>query len=86
MSSSDKVAWPPRLLIETPFFLWNAAGLLTDGKREQWIAFVGTNSEAGAVMPESGRVRNLRGAAKGKGKNGRVMVICHFHSEALPVS
>jgi hypothetical protein len=39
-------------LVATPFFLRKAAGPLTDSEREQLIAFVGTNSEAGAVMPE----------------------------------
>jgi mRNA-degrading endonuclease RelE of RelBE toxin-antitoxin system len=72
-------------VVETPFFLRKAAGLLTDGEREHLIAFVGANPEAGGVMPESGGVRKLRWAAKGKGKSGGVRVIYYFHSEAFPV-
>jgi hypothetical protein len=75
----------PMTVAETPFFLRKAAGLLTDDEREQLIAFVGANPEAGAVIPESGGVRKLRWAAKGKGKSGGVRVIYYLHSEAFPV-
>jgi hypothetical protein len=66
--------------------LRKAAGLLTDGEREQLIAFVNANSETGDVVPESGGVRKLRWAAKGKGKRSGVRVICYFRNEAFPVS
>jgi hypothetical protein len=72
-------------VIETPFFLRKAADLLTDEEREELIEFVGVNPELGDVVPESGGVRKLRWAAKGKGKSGGVRVIYYFHSEALPV-
>ena len=72
-------------VIETPFFLRKAADLLTDEEREELIEFVGLNPDLGDVVPESGGVRKLRWAAKGKGKSGGVRVIYYFHSEALPV-
>jgi mRNA-degrading endonuclease RelE of RelBE toxin-antitoxin system len=46
---------------------------------------VGSTPEAGDLVPESGGIRKLRWAAKGKGKSGGVRVIYYFHSEALPV-
>ena len=49
------------------------------------IGFVGANPEVGDVVPESGGVRKLRWAAKGKGKRGGVRVIYYFHNDALPV-
>jgi hypothetical protein len=49
------------------------------------VAFLGANPEAGEVMPESGGVRKLRWAAKGKGKRGGVRVVYYFHNEAFPV-
>jgi hypothetical protein len=76
----------PITVVETPSFLRKAeAGLLTDDEREQLIAFVGANPEAGDIIPESGGVRKLRWAAKGKGKSGGVRIIYYFHSEAFPV-
>jgi hypothetical protein len=72
-------------VVETPFFLRKAAALLTDDEREQLVVFVGANPAAGDVIPESGGVRKLRWAAKGKGKSAGVRVIYYFHSEALPV-
>jgi len=72
-------------VLETPFFIRKAAGLLTDGEREQMIAFVGANPEIGDVVPESGGVRKFRWAAQGKGKRGGVRVIYYFHNEAFPL-
>jgi mRNA-degrading endonuclease RelE of RelBE toxin-antitoxin system len=76
----------PMTVVETPFFLRKAAGVLTEGEREQLVAFVAANPEAGDVIPESGGVRKFRWAAKGKGKSGGARVIYYFHNEALPVS
>ncbi len=45
-------------VVETSFFLRQAAGLLTDKEREQLIAFVASNPETGDVVPESGGERN----------------------------
>lgn len=36
-------------------------------------------------MPETGGVRKLRWAAKGKGKRGGVRVIDHYRNESLPL-
>jgi len=72
-------------VVETPFFLRKAAGVLTEGEREQLVAFVAANPEAGDVIPESGGVRKFRWAAKGKGKRGGVRVVYYFHNEAFPV-
>ena len=72
-------------VVETPFFLRKALGLLTDEEREQLIGFVGANPEMGDIVPESGGVRKLRWAAKGKGKRGGVRIIYYFHSHAFPV-
>jgi hypothetical protein len=53
-------------VVETPFFIRKAAGLLADEEREQLIVFVGANPDMGDVIPESGGVRKLRWAAKGR--------------------
>jgi hypothetical protein len=72
-------------VVETPFFLRKAAGLLADEERERLIAFVAANPEAGDVIPESGGVRKLRWAAMGKGKSGGMRVVYYFGGEALPL-
>ena len=72
-------------VVETPFFLRKALGLLTDEEREQLIGFVGANPEMGDIVPESGGIRKLRWAAKGKGKRGGVRVIYYFHNDTFPV-
>ena len=72
-------------VVETPFFLQKALGLLTDDERRQLIGFVGANPEMGDIIPASGGVRKLRWAAKGKGKRGGVRVIYYFHNETFPV-
>ena len=75
----------PMTVVETPFFVRKAAGLLAEEERLQLIAFVGANPEAGDVIPESGGVRKIRWAAKGRGKRGGIRVVYYFHNEAFPV-
>ncbi len=72
-------------VVETPFFLRKSAVLLAENERSELIAFLGMNPEAGDVIPETGGVRKVRWAAKGKGKSGGVRVIYYFHSETLPL-
>jgi mRNA-degrading endonuclease RelE of RelBE toxin-antitoxin system len=75
----------PMTVVETPFFLRKAAGLLAEDERLQVIAFVGANPEAGDVIPEAGGVRKVRWAAKGRGKRAGIRVVYYFHNETFPV-
>ena len=72
-------------VVETPFFLRKAAGLLADSERSELVTFLGANPEAGDVIPETGGVRKVRWAASGRGKRGGVRVIYYFHNEAIPL-
>jgi mRNA-degrading endonuclease RelE of RelBE toxin-antitoxin system len=72
-------------VVETPFFLKKAASLLTDEEREALISFLAFSPEAGDMIPETGGVRKLRWAGRGKGKRGGVRVIYYFHNEKFPV-
>jgi len=72
-------------VVETPFFLRKAVGLLTDEERSHLIAFIGLTPDAGDIIPDTGGVRKLRWAGKGKGKRGGVRVIYYFHNEAFPL-
>ena len=75
----------PITVVETPFFLRKAAGLVDEEERSRLIAFVGANPDVGDVIPETGGVRKLRWSVHGRGKRGGVRVIYYFHSEALPL-
>jgi hypothetical protein len=75
----------PMTVVETPFFLRKAAGLLDEEERSDLVAFVGAHPDTGDVIPETGGVRKLRWAVRGHGKRGGARVIYYFHSEAFPL-
>jgi len=72
-------------VVETPFFLRKASALLTEEERSDLVVFLGSNPEAGDLIPETGGVRKVRWSAQGRGKRGGVRVIYYFHSETLPL-
>jgi len=41
-------------VVETAEFLRHATRLMTDAEREELVAFIGANPEAGEIMPETG--------------------------------
>jgi len=71
-------------VVETPFFLRKAAGLLND-ERSNLVAFLGMNPAAGDVIPGAGGVRKVRWAEQGRGKRGGFRIIYYFHNEAFPL-
>lgn len=72
-------------VVETPWFLRDAASTLTEPERQELVAFLATNLEAGIVMAETGGIRKLRWGTEGRGKRAGVRVILYYHSEALPL-
>jgi hypothetical protein len=72
-------------VVETPSFLRDAASSLTETERQELVAFLAANPEAGVVMAETGGIRKLRWGTQGRGKRGGVRVIYYYHSEALPL-
>ena len=72
-------------VVETPFFIRKSAALLTENERSELIFFLGTNPEAGDIVPETGGIRKVRWALKGRGKSGGVRVIYYFHGDLLPL-
>jgi hypothetical protein len=72
-------------VVETAEFLKHSARFMSDSEREELVAFVGTNPEAGEIMPGTGGVRKIRWARESMGKRGGARVIYYYHSEQLPV-
>jgi len=72
-------------VVETPLFLRKAGKMLDDEERSALIFAIGETPDAGEIIPETGGVRKLRWALKGKGKSGGARVIYYFHSERMPL-
>lgn len=72
-------------VVETVRFLKDAEGLLPESERVRLVEFVGTNPEAGDLVPETGGVRKLRWALPDGGKRGGARVIYFFHNDSVPV-
>ena len=60
--SKKCMADAPMTVVETERFLKDVRPLLSDAGRAELVAFIGTNPEAGAVIPETGGVRKVRWA------------------------
>jgi hypothetical protein len=54
-----------------------------DSEREELVAFLGANPEAGEIIPDTGGVRKIRWALAGRGKRGGARVIYYY--QRLPV-
>ena len=57
----------------------------SEKERSELILFLAANPEAGVAMADTGGVRKLRWAAKGRGKRGGTRVIYYFRNESLPL-
>jgi len=57
----------PITVVETPAFLRAADHVVGPEERADLVVFVAGNPEAGDVIPQTGGVRKLRWATKGKG-------------------
>jgi mRNA-degrading endonuclease RelE of RelBE toxin-antitoxin system len=66
-------------VVETEEFLADVKGVLSEDEHDDLILYVALHPEAGDVIPETGGLRKLRWAAKGRGKRGGSRVIYYFH-------
>lgn len=62
-------------VVETPTFTRLTADYWSEEERDEFIAWIARNPEAGEVIRGSGGCRKLRWTRKGMGKRGGVRVI-----------
>jgi len=62
-------------VIETEEFMVWSAQVWSDAEREDFIAWIAENPEAGDVIPGSGGLRKVRWGRAGTGKRGGARVI-----------
>ena len=72
-------------VVETEEFLADVKGVLSEAEHDSLILYVAQYPEAGALIPETGGLRKLRWASKGKGKRGGSRVIYYFHDIEVPL-
>ena len=75
----------PMTVIETPSFLRDAKGLMGDEERQEIVAFLAHNPNAGDILQGTGGIRKLRFAREGSGKSSGYRVIYFFHSPGIPL-
>jgi len=75
----------PMTVVETEEFLRKAKPLMSDTDREELVAFLGANPDAGKIVAGTGGVRKVRWGLAGRGKRGGARVIYYYHSERLPL-
>ncbi len=75
----------PMTVVETEEFLRKAKPLMSDVEREELVAFLGANPEAGKIVAETRGVRKVRWGLAGRGKRGGARVIYYYHSVRLPL-
>lgn len=85
MSYSIAMRITPITVIETPSFLRDAKRIINDEERQEIIAFLAYNPNAGDILQGTGGIRKIRFARDGKGKSGGYRVIYFFHSLDIPL-
>ena len=77
--------FPPMSVVELPEFMDHVRAILTEANRSALLAYLGTNPEAGELVPGTGGVRKLQWGIPGRGKRGGARVIYYYYNESIPV-
>jgi len=72
-------------VVETPEILARIDKLMTEGEREELIAYLAANPTAGDLIPGTGGVRRLRRGLAGRGKRGGARVIDLYQKADFPL-
>lgn len=72
-------------IAELPSYARLASKLLDQQERQDLIAYLANNPEAGDIMEGTGGVRKLRWSRGSQGKSGGVRVIYYYHDARMPL-
>lgn len=72
-------------VVETAEFLADVKDVLSEDEHDALILYLAQRPDAGDLIPETGGLRKLRWAAKGRGKRGGSRVIYYFHNLDVPL-
>ena len=72
-------------IAELPSYTRLASKLLDQQERQDLIAYLANNPEAGDLMEGTGGVRKLRWSRGSQGYSGGVRVIYYFHDARMPL-
>lgn len=72
-------------IVEFPAFTAQVGTSITISEQEALMDFLARTPEAGDEIPETGGIRKLRWAGKGKGKRGGLRIVYYFYNESAPL-
>jgi mRNA-degrading endonuclease RelE of RelBE toxin-antitoxin system len=72
-------------VVETEEFIADVVKVLSEDEHDALILYLAQYPGAGDLIPQTGGLRKLRWAAKGKGRKGGSRVIYYFHNLDVPV-
>lgn len=73
-------------VIETPAYLASAKDEnVTEEERDEIIAFLSSNPDAGDIMAGTGGARKVRFGGRGKGKSGGYRIITFYADDDIPL-
>jgi len=79
------VEYSPVTVAETGSSQRKAGQLLSENGKDELVAYLSMNPNAGVPLQRTGGIRKLRWARSGRGKSGGVRVIYYFHSHKMPL-
>ena len=72
-------------VVETPDFIMDAKGLMSDAQRHLLINHLAANLMEGVLIKGTGGARKMRWALPGKGKSGGCRAVYFYHDDTIPV-
>ena len=72
-------------VVELPEYIKRANKILSQNERDDLLYYLSSNPKAGNLVQETGGIRKLRWASKGKGKSGGSRAIYFYYNETIPL-
>ncbi len=73
-------------VVETPEFIKQAAILMDNASKEEFISYIAINPLKGDLIAGTGGARKIRWAGHvHQGKRSGVRIIYHYHNENMPI-